>query len=85
MDQLISIALGWLSSYLQGNSTDELDPRLRYAVSLGACVVAGFLSHGLQVWYGAGFDIQELLANIGIAFATSQSYYKLYFKGKMQL
>lgn len=78
MDQLISIFLGFVASKLQGKT--ELSKRVKYILSLLACVVAGFVAHGVQIGFGGEFNLNELLANIGIAFTTSQTYYNTYFK-----
>ena len=82
LDQVLSILFGLLASYLQGNKGQYLSKRVKYIIALSACVLAGAFTHGIQLWTGGTFSWQELLANIGIAFATSQTYYNTYFKLK---
>lgn len=82
MDQIISIALGFVASYVQKGTGKDLTKRTKYIISFSACILAGLLAHVMQIMVAGEFDLNELLANIGIAFATSQTYYNAYFKPK---
>ena len=82
MDQIISLLLGFVASYVQKGTGKKFSKRTKYIISLSACVLAGLIAHAMQIMAAGEFDLNELLANIGIAFATSQTYYNAYFKPK---
>lgn len=77
MEQILSISLGWLASVLQTGRGKDLPKKAKYAIALLACLVAGTATHLLGM---DGFDLNTLLANVGLAFAASQSHYNLFFK-----
>jgi len=81
MDQFLSILLGVAASRLQSDRFKDLDSRLRYAISFGACIVAGLVStFFVQFSEGGEFDFHEVLANLGLSLAASQVFYNTYFK-----
>ena len=86
MEYAISFVLGIIGSRLQGNwfknlkINEKTRIRLRYAISFVVC-----LACGVAVNYGAflvdgEFDWESLLANVGTAFVSSQTYYNTYFR-----
>lgn len=83
MEQILSLALGALSSYLQGNSGKEnLTKRQRYFISMGASFLAGLIAVGFNIALKGEFSWEGLLSSIGLAFAGGQTYYNTYFKLK---
>ena len=88
MEQIIAFLIGPIVSWLQGDTLSgyfknkKTEKRVKYGLSVLTCVVCGALLHyGDYVVYGE-FQWESLLANIGIMFATSQTYYNSYFKLK---
>lgn len=79
MNELTSILLGWLASWIQSDSGKKLGKRTRYFISIGACLICAFVANLLS---GNSLEAQEILANFGVAFATSQTYYNTYFRLK---
>ena len=79
MEQISAAILGWVASYLQSKTGKELSKPLKYAISLTACVGIALV---LQLWgYFIGsqpIDLTTFLADIGTAFAVSQTYYNMY-------
>ncbi len=88
MEQLLSAILGPLASQLQGNflkkskMDDKWKKRIRFGLSLAVCILGGFLIHIGRFWVDGQIEWNTLLANMGIMFATSQTYYNTYFKLK---
>ena len=82
MDQLIALGLGALASWMQNGKGGQLSKRMRYFVSLTACVIAGFLVELLQYSQSGDFDMEHFLGSAGVAFASSQTLYNTYFKPK---
>lgn len=88
MEYAISFVLGTLASQLQGGFLKDVPMsettrrRLRFGVSLWACLICG-----VAVNYGAflvdgEFDWESVLTNIGAAFISSQAYYNMHFRTK---
>lgn len=82
MEYFISAILGWLASWLQSNNFSQNHSSLKYLISLGSCFIVGGIITLINLIQSGKFDIEQLLSSIGVAFATSQTYYNLYFKNK---
>ena len=80
MEYLISAVLGAAASWLQGDRTKHLSKNLRYFLSILACFTVGVIVVTFNSLSGGTFDLNELLASMGLAFTASQTYYNLYFK-----
>ena len=94
MEQIIALVLGVIASRLQGNwlkTPGDVSEkkriwfkRLRFGIGMLASISAGFVAYFYGLWQdGSGLnDTTTILANIGLAFTASQTYYNTYFKLK---
>lgn len=82
MEQLVALLLGLVASALQKDRFKRIGKRYRFLISLVACVIMGLGVQGYTLWAEGTFSGEELLANIGMAFAASQTYYNVYFRLK---
>ena len=83
MDQIIALALGVVASTLQGGKLKTTKPIYRYAISLMACIVAGFVSSLLPAILNHTVEADQILANMGASFVASQTFYNVYFAKKI--
>lgn len=88
MEQILAIIAGPIASHLQGDflssyfSNKVLEKRVKFFLSLLVAFLCGLALHyGDFMMYG-DFDWESVFQNAGIVFATSQSYYNMYFKLK---
>jgi len=82
MDNIIAIVLGFVASFLQGSKTANFTTRTKYIIAFASCIVSGLVATFITSFTGGTFEWTEVLANIGLAFTTSQGYYNLYFRFK---
>lgn len=80
MEQVISVILGAFAPHITSFLNLRFQKRsMRYLIALLICVGIGFLS----TLYGKEFKWETLLANITLAFTSSQTVYNTYFKDKL--
>lgn len=79
MEYLISIALGGIASQLQGK-LKNLKSGWRFFIAMSSCVLVASIVTAFNVFSGGTFNMNELLASFSLAFATSQTYYNMFFK-----
>lgn len=82
METLLALIFGGIASFLQEGTGGNLSRRIKFLISMGACVVAGGLATGYNLLQSGTFDYEQILANIGTAFLASQALYNTYFKPK---
>ena len=82
MDTLISFVLGAVASWVQGKNGKSLGKVMRYVISVGSCVLAGFFASYIENIDTGGLTVDQVLSNIGASFLMSQTLYKTYFKAK---
>ncbi len=90
MEQIVSLILGVIASFVQGdflkglNVSEKWRIVIRYSISLLASIAAGFAVYFYGLYQNGENlnDITTILANIGTAFAGSQTYYNTYFRLK---
>ena len=88
VQEIISFALGFVAVKMQGFSfkdyfkNKKLEKIVRYGISLFVCMVGGLLIHLGDFYVSGEFNMNELLSNVGVMFATSQTFYNTYFRFK---
>lgn len=84
MEYLISLGLGAVVSFLQGQKGKTLGRGWRFAIAFIASFAVAVSVNAYSIFVKGGtFDFNELLASLGAAFVASQGFYNLYFKGKI--
>lgn len=80
MEQILSVFLGIIASWIQGRTSMSGD--LKFVLSLIAASLAGFTVTAFNLYVNKEYNPEMLLANIGMAFTASQTYYQTYLKKK---
>jgi len=80
METIIALVLGVLASRLQGVKASKFKKWQLFAISFGACILAGGITTAIPLLQDKSFDVNLLMGNIGVAFTASQTFYNLYFK-----
>lgn len=84
MEYLISLVLGAVASWLQGQKGKELGKGWRLTIAFISCFAVAIGANLYDVFIkGGSFDINDLLATFGIAFGASQIFYNTYFRDKI--
>ena len=85
MEQVVSLILGAVASWLQGNKGQGFTSNQRFMVSIAAAIAAGGLSTLFNVYQNDGAflaDTEAVLGSIGAAFLAAQANYRVFFKKK---
>lgn len=71
LGQFMPMVIEIINNYIPNNS------RVRYIVSLLVSVIVG----GVTTYFAGELSSEELLASIGLVFVSSQTAYRMWFKG----